>query len=77
MFTYKNKTVAHKVKVYDTLYPECKAINPKGDILFKVVAIATKGDKLLFRLTLPGSLLTIPYTADPLDTVKGVFAVNG
>lgn len=77
MFQYKNKTIAHKVRVNDTLYPDCKAINPKGDILFKVAAIAAQGDKLLFRLTLPGSLLTIPYKADPLDTVKGVFAVNG
>lgn len=76
MFKYKNKASAHQVKVNDTLYPECKAINPKGDKLFKVVAIAAQGDKLLFRLTLPGSLLTIPYKADPLDTVKGVFAVN-
>lgn len=76
MFRYQNKTQAYKVKPNDTLYPNCKTINPKGDILFKVAAITKAGDSLLFRLTLPGSMLTIPYKLDPLDTVKGVFAVN-
>jgi len=77
VFVYKNRTVAHLVKPNDALYPNCKAINPKGSLLFKVAAISKKGDQLLFNLTLPGSMLHIPYKIDPLETVTGVFAVNG
>ncbi len=77
MFKYKNQTEAYRVQPNDTIYPDCQMINPKGKILFKVLsAVRVDAENILFRLTLPGSLLTIPYKCNSITTLKGVFAVN-